>query len=35
MRIKCFDDIIGKELARQAVREAREKELKYLREFGV
>ena len=33
--IKCFDDITGKELLWQAVKEAREKELKYLREFGV
>ena len=33
--IKCFDDITGKELPWQAVKEAREKELKYLRELGV
>ena len=33
--IKCFDDIIGEELPWQAVKEAREKELKYLRELGV
>ena len=33
--IKCFDDIIGKELPWQAVKQAREKELKYLRELGV
>ena len=33
--IKCSDDIIGKDLLWQAVKEAREKELKYLREFGV
>ena len=33
--IKCFDDITGKELFWQAVKEAREKELKYLRELGV
>ena len=33
--IKCFDDITGKELPWQAVMEAREKELKYLRELGV
>ena len=32
---KCFDDITGKELLWQAVKEAREKELKYLRELGV
>ena len=33
--IKCFDDVTGKEVLWQAVKEAREKELKYLREFGV
>ena len=33
--IKCFADIIGKELPWQVVREAREKELKYLLELGV
>ena len=33
--IKCFDDITGKELPWQLVKEAREKELKYLREVGV
>ena len=33
--IRCFDDITGKELLWQAVKEAREKELKYLREIGV
>ena len=33
--IKCFDDITGKELPWQAVKEAREKELTYLRERGV
>ena len=33
--IKCFDDITGKELPWQAVKEAREKEVKYLRELGV
>ena len=33
--IKCFDEITGKELHWQAVKEAREKELKYLRELGV
>ena len=33
--IRCFDDITGKELHWQAVKEAREKELKYLRELGV
>ena len=33
--IKCFDDITGKELPWQAVMEAREKELTYLRELGV
>ena len=32
--IKCFDDITGKELPWQAVKEAREQELKYLRELG-
>ena len=30
---KCFDDITGKELPWQAAKQAREKELKYLREF--
>ena len=33
--IKCNDDITGKELSWQAVKEAREKELKYLRELDV
>ena len=33
--IKCFDDIIGKELPWQAVKQTREPELKYLRELGV
>ena len=33
--IKCFDDITGKELPWQAVKEARETELRHLREFGV
>ena len=33
--IKCFDDFTGKELPWQAVQEAREKKLMYLREFGV
>ena len=33
--IKCHDDITGKELLWQAVKPAREKELKYLRELGV
>ena len=32
---KCFDDITGKELPWQGVKETREKELKYLRELGV
>ena len=31
----CFDDITGKELPWLAVREARELELKYLRDLGV
>ena len=31
----CFDDITGKELPWHAVREARELELKYLRDLGV
>ena len=31
----CFDDITGKELPWQAVRKARELELKYLRDLGV
>ena len=31
----CFDDITGKELPWHAVREARELELKYLRDVGV
>ena len=31
----CFDDITGKELLWWAVKEPREKELKYLRELGV
>ena len=30
--IKCLDDINGKELLRQAVKQAREQVLKYLRE---
>ena len=33
--IKCFDDITRKELPWQAVKEAREKGVKYLRELGV
>ena len=33
--IKCFDDITGKELLWQAVKQAREQEFKYLRELGV
>ena len=33
--IKCIDDITGKELPWQAVKEARAKEPKYLRELGV
>ena len=33
--IKCFDDITGKELPWQAVKQAREQELMYLRELGV
>ena len=33
--IKCFDDVTGKELPWQAVKQAREKELKCLRELGV
>ena len=33
--IKCFDDIAAKELPWQAAKEAREKELKYLRGLGV
>ena len=33
--IKCFDDITGKELLWQAVKQAREQELKYLRELGM
>ena len=33
--IKCFDDITGKELPWQGVKQPREKELKYLRELGV
>ena len=33
--IKCFDDVTGKELLAQGVKEAREQELKYLREHGV
>ena len=33
--IKCFDYITGEELSWQAVKEAREKEVKYLRELGV
>ena len=31
---KCFDDMTGKELPWQGVKETREKELKYLRELG-
>ena len=31
----CFDDITGKELPWHAVREARELEVKYLRDLGV
>ena len=33
--VVCFDDITGKELPWHAVREARELELKYLRDLGV
>ena len=33
--VKCLDDITGRELPWQAVKQAREKELKYLRELGV
>ena len=33
--IKCFDDINGKELPWQAVKQAREQKLKYLRELGM
>ena len=33
--IKCYDGITGKELSRQALKEAREKELKYLHGIGV
>ena len=33
--INCFGDITGKELLWQAVKDAREEELKYLRELGV
>ena len=33
--IKCFDDITGKELPWQDVKQAREQDLKYLRELGV
>ena len=33
--IKFFHDIIGKELLWKAVKQAREQELKYLRELGV
>ena len=33
--IKCFGDITGKELSWQAVKQAREQKLKYLRELGV
>ena len=33
--IKCFNDIAGKELPWQAVKEAREEELKYLRDIGL
>ena len=33
--IKCLHDITGKELPQQAVKQAREQELKYLRELGV
>ena len=32
---KCFNDTTGKELLWQAVKEARAKELKYLRDLGV
>ena len=32
---KCFGHITGKELIWQAVKQAREQELKYLRELGV
>ena len=32
---KCLHDITGKELPQQAVKQAREQELKYLRELGV
>ena len=35
MRCKCIDDITGKELPWQVVKQARERELKYLRELGV
>ena len=31
---KCFDDMTGKELPWQGVKETREKELTYLRELG-
>ena len=33
--IRCYDDTSGKELLWQAVKQAREQELKYLRELGV
>ena len=33
--IKCLNDIIGKEVLWQAVKQAREHELKYLGELGV
>ena len=33
--IKCYDDITGEELPWQAANQAREKELKYPREFGM
>ena len=33
--ILCIDDVTGKELLWQAVRQAREQELRYLRELGV
>ena len=31
----CIDDVTGKELPWHVVREAREQELKYFRDFGV
>ena len=33
--VKCFDDIAGKEMPWQVVKQARDKEVKYLRELGV